>query len=74
MKSRAQGMILEILKACGSEGCHNRTLTGRLESMGFTRKAYAPALQSLEDSKQITKVAAGDTHFWRLANQPVTVS
>lgn len=67
-------MILGILETCGNEGCHNRTLTGRLESMGFTRKAYKPALQSLEESKKIIKVTAGDTHFWRLANQPAAIS
>ena len=74
MKNRAQKKILEILGSCQGEDCHNRTLTGRLESMGITRRIYKPALDSLVASDKIIKVPAGDTHFWRLAEQPVAVS
>lgn len=74
MKNRAQQKILEILETCVGEDCPNRTLTGRLESMGITRRIYKPALDSLVASDKIIRVSDGDTHSWRLANQPASVS
>lgn len=73
-KGQAQKKILEILVSYRGESCHNRTLTGRLESMGFTRRIYKPALDSLVASGKVIKLPDGDTHFWQLASQPATVS
>lgn len=73
-KYRARNIILMILAFSECNECHNRQLTGRLQSMGFSRKVYDRALTSLRDSGQIEQVSAGDSPFWRLAEQPAAVS
>lgn len=73
-KAQARTRILEILGSCEETGCHNATLIGRLQTMRFPRRVYASAIQSLQASGQIVRVACGDSYRWHLADQPVIAS